>query len=68
MKIKYTDFGRCLVCLQNPCVCKKKEFSDLDKLFDNPLDQVDKLVEEARELCPCGNLKADESDVCEECL
>ena len=23
MKIKYTDFGRCLVCLQNPCECKK---------------------------------------------
>jgi len=23
MKMKYTDFGRCLVCLHNPCDCKK---------------------------------------------
>ena len=23
IKIKFTDFGRCLVCLKNPCECKK---------------------------------------------
>lgn len=22
-KIKFTDFGRCLICLHNPCDCKK---------------------------------------------
>ena len=25
MKIKFSDFGRCLICLHNPCDCKKKE-------------------------------------------
>ncbi len=25
MKIKFSDFGRCLICLHNPCDCKKTE-------------------------------------------
>lgn len=24
MKAKYNDFGRCLICLKNPCQCKVK--------------------------------------------
>ena len=23
MRIKFKDFGRCLICLQNPCLCKQ---------------------------------------------
>ncbi len=23
MKYKFNDFGRCLICLHNPCDCKK---------------------------------------------
>ena len=25
MKVKFTDFGRCLVCLNNPCNCKEEK-------------------------------------------
>lgn len=24
MKIKFSDFGRCLICCKNPCQCKKE--------------------------------------------
>lgn len=30
MKIKYTDVGRCLICLHNPCDCNKTP-SSLDR-------------------------------------
>lgn len=26
--MKFTDFGRCLVCLHNPCECNKKKQPD----------------------------------------
>jgi len=35
-----------------------KEISDLIKVINEP----------ENDFCPCGNLKANESDVCEECL
>lgn len=31
MEIKFTDFGRCLICLHNPCDCKKEEKSPEEK-------------------------------------
>jgi hypothetical protein len=31
MKITFNDFGRCLICLKNPCQCKKEKVYILKK-------------------------------------
>ena len=32
MKIKFNDIGRCLICLKNPCQCKKTNMKTEEKL------------------------------------
>ena len=43
-----------------------------DKMMGNPIEAVEKLCKEARELkdkyCKCGNIKIEESDFCKECI
>jgi len=45
--------------------------SFFDAKFDNPLEQIDDLQQEARELneyCACGGVKLPESNYCQECI
>jgi len=44
MKIKFTDFGRCLICLHNPCDCKPKKKKELTMPNSKPRFQFSNVV------------------------
>ena len=61
MKQKYNDFGRCLICLQNPCQCNE------------PCDTIETKEEKEEvkeELSPCCNVGLEQIGyliVCKKC-
>ena len=58
MKVKFTDIGRCLICLHNPCECKKEPV-----LTDEAFERT-KGCREGHNCCHNNNFGG---ELCEDC-